>query len=235
MQTGRDTPDLMKPLPWDDVMGTWAEERVLNPWFSIWFEPRATIRQLVQTDDEHFVLVLAGLGGVSLSLILAILGIVELSNWEEIFMFAGVAGPIIGCIGLYIHGWLACWTGRWIGGSGSTEQIRCALAWSNVPSLGLIPAWLAWLAWFGGNGFTSDAPDLDPSPIPVLPAMVLILLAIIGLAWELIIFLKGLAEVQGFSAWRALGNYVLASMAFGIIANAIEVLFVLATRAPGLS
>jgi hypothetical protein len=86
-------------------MGTRAEERVLNPWFSIWTMPRATIRQVVRTNREHLVLILAGLTGVSLSLFLAIPRIVDLSDWEEILLFDGIFS-FIGCIHLYISGWL---------------------------------------------------------------------------------------------------------------------------------
>ena len=67
MQTEASEPSL-KGRPWDDELESEGENRVLNPWFSIWTKPRATIRQIIQTDNEPMVLALASLGGLSMML-----------------------------------------------------------------------------------------------------------------------------------------------------------------------
>ena len=40
----------------------------LNPWVSIWTQPRATIQQIVDSDPEQSVLILAGISGFASTL-----------------------------------------------------------------------------------------------------------------------------------------------------------------------
>ena len=40
----------------------------LNPWFTIWTRPRATMRSILDTDPKHMVMVLAMLAGFAQAL-----------------------------------------------------------------------------------------------------------------------------------------------------------------------
>jgi len=41
-----------------------SSNRILNPWFSVWTKPRATIQQIVDSNSNRFILLLAAISGV---------------------------------------------------------------------------------------------------------------------------------------------------------------------------
>jgi len=183
----------------------------LDPWLSMWTRPRATVRRLVQTRPEHAVLLLAALGGVA--------QVLDRASWRNlgdhygpgaIFLAAVVAGPIGGVITLYLFGWLISVTGRWLGGEAPPSHVRTAMAWGNLPNVAGLLLWLPALALIGQEMFTSLTPQLDAQPVLALLLLPLGLAWMALAIWSLVLLLHGLGEVQGFSAWRALGNVLLA-------------------------
>ena len=189
------------------------EEQILNPWVSMWTKPRATIQQIVDTNPQRLVLLLAAAAGFGQALDRAsINSIGDRLDWPIIFIVAAVGGPIAGVIGLYIGGALIHWTGTWIGGKTSAENIRAAIAWSSVPMLWALLLWIPELALFGQELFTAETPVIDADT--TLNSAFLAFGAVevtIGM-WTLIVYLKCLGQVQGFSAWKALGNSILAGL-----------------------
>jgi hypothetical protein len=199
-----------------------------NPWFSIWTRPRATIRRIVDEDPERAVLVLAGMGGFAQMLNRASsrsLG--DDLPVSGIFLVAAIAGPVVGIASLYVAGWLLKLAGDGIGGRGSVVDIRAALAWSNVPIIWALILVALELALLGEELFTTATPRLDESPMLVLGFLGLALIELIIGIWALVIFLKCLGEVQGFSAWKALGSVliVVIGVAFVVVATGILLLF----------
>ncbi len=183
----------------------------LRPWRTIWTQPRATVRHLVETDPDYMVLVLASLGGVAQVLDRAStrnLGD-RLPLWG-ILLLALLVGPLGGIASLYIGAALAHWTGRWLGGVAPVAHLRTAGAWANVPNAWGLLLWVAAIALIGQEMFTRETPRLDSSPGLILLMMLISIAFIILGIWSFILLLKGVAEVQGFSAWRALGNVLLA-------------------------
>lgn len=182
----------------------------LNPWRSAWTRPRETIQAIVDGNPEYQVYTLAALTGVCQTLerastrhmgdemsLAAVLGIVAL------------AGPISGVIAWYISSALIGWTGKWVGGVASYQQVRAAVAWSALPLIASLLLLAPELWFYGKELFTSHTPEIDDSPY-----LYLLFIALeFGLAmWTLVLFLKMLGQVQGFSAWRALGNVLLAAL-----------------------
>lgn len=210
------------------------DTRPLDPWLSMWTRPRATVRQLVETRPEHAVLGLAALGGVTQALDRASsrnLG--DELGLGAIFLSAAVAGPIGGIITLYLFGWLLSIAGRWLGGDAAPCHVRTAMAWGNLPNVTGLLLWLPALALIGQEMFTSSTPQLDTQPLLAL-FLLPVGLAWVALAiWSLVLFLQGLGEVHGFSAWRALGSMFLAVL---LLLAPIFVLGVLAVLfAPALA
>lgn len=189
------------------------DTQVMNPWVSIWTKPRATIQQIVDTNPEHLVLLLAAIGGFSSVLDRASTrSLGDKLDWHVIFLIAAIVGPIAGIIALYIGGALIRWTGSWIGGKASSRSIRAAMAWSTVPEIWALVLWIPALALFGQEMFTSEIPSIQANPSLNI---VFLGMAAIGIAigiWQFVIYLKCLGQVQGFSAWKALGNSFMALM-----------------------
>lgn len=183
----------------------------LNPWTSMWLQPRATIRQILREDPEQGVYLLAGVAGISKAWDRA----VSQSSGDDIsFLTVVVVGAIVGylagILSLYIGAALIRGTGSWIGGRGESEDLRAAVAWSNVPVVWVFPLWLIEMAVFRSELFTTATPRLDANPSLGLLLAGLGVLEIIAGVWGFVLMLKTVGEVQGFSAWKALGNVLLA-------------------------
>ncbi len=179
----------------------------------MWTKPRRTIQHIVDTNPEHMIVPLAALVGVSTALNAASdRSMGDTVEWPIIVVLAALVGPILGLAGLYIFAELLRWTGGWIGGQASSQHIRAALAWSQVPSICALPLWIPTLALVGEELFTSATPNIDADPAL---AGVVIGLAIvertIGI-WALVLLLKCVGQVQCFSRWKALGNTVLGGL-----------------------
>jgi len=197
-----------------------------NPWFSIWTQPRATIREILDTDPRRHVLWLAMLGGF-----LSALGQASIKNWGDrlplatILLLCAVGGGIIGGpLGLYLGGFLSRWTGRWIGGQATSEQLRAAIAWSYVPVIWVGILWIPELALFGQEMFTSVTPRMEANPSLAFVMIGFGVLEIVVGIWTVMVALKCLGEAQRFSAWKALGNVLLALTVIVILALTLGVL-----------
>ena len=187
------------------------DEEPLNPCFSIWTKPRATMRQIFETDPERLVLVLAMAGGFGESL-----GQASMENLGDhtplagIIAFALIGGAIGGSIGLYLGGAMLCWTGRWLGGTGTPVTVRAAIAWGQVPAIWALLLWVPFFALYGAEMFSEVKPLMNANPFPVVGLSVIELVIVI---WGIVVGLKCLGEAHEFSAWRALG----AGLLFGLL------------------
>lgn len=179
-----------------------------NPWFSIWFEPRRTIQAIIDRNPEHLVLLLACLSGISQALDKAS----SRNLGDKMGMPAMLAGCLVGgvfsgVVGLYLFGFLARLSGRWLGGTGTSEHLRTALAWASVPTMVALVLWIPEYWIFGHDLFSATTPSIDAHPYLLLVfAMFQIGLGI----WGLVILFKGIGQVHGFSAWRGLSTMVIA-------------------------
>ncbi len=188
--------------------------RPLTPWTSIWTRPRETIREIVFSNPTRSVLLLTALAGFSTALDNAsIASMGDRLDLVMIFGIVAIVGPIGGIIGLYIGAALLRWMGMWIGGAASSMDIRAAMAWSNVPIIWALLLWIPKFFLFGRELFTSDTPKIDASERLIYSFLGFGVIEVLVSIWALIIFLKCLGEVQGFSAWKALGNTLLAGLA----------------------
>ncbi len=191
----------------------------LNPWFSIWLRPRATMRRILDTDPRrrvHLLVILSGIvAGLGFPLEREITRNIPLGT-PVLAVAAAVAAPLIGLAGLYVSGFLIAMTGRWLGGRGDGVAVRAALAWSNIPSIWggllLLPRYVL---------VAGKANPLDSAGMPGnLPALFLV--AVLGIiqftiaVWQLVILLKCVGEGHGFSAWHALGAVLLALLLLGV-------------------
>lgn len=189
------------------------ETTPLNPWFTMWLHPRQTIRQIVAANPDRLVLLLAALGGI-------VQGFLNAENKSRgdktslavILLASLIVGPLMGVFGLWLSGMLLRWTGGWIGGQADARRVRTAVAWSNVPMVWSLLLWIPAILLFGAELFTEATPIIEASSL--LSALYLVFsvgTAVIGV-WSFVVCLHALGEVQGFSAWKALLNSILAML-----------------------
>ena len=198
---------------------------VINPWLSIWIRPRRTIRTLLETEPERAVLLLAAVGGVAESLNRASSsGLGDRIPYDVVLALAVAIGPLAGILTLFLGGYILSWTGHWIGGQGTAEDVRTALAWANVPVLGILALWVIEIAFIGSELFTTATPRLDSNPLLATSFLMFFLGQMVFGIWALVILLNGLGEAHRFSAWRAAGSLLL-SLVF-VVVPIVLVMFV---------
>jgi hypothetical protein len=185
----------------------------VNPWLSIWTKPRDTIRKIVAYDPNYRFPVLAGIYGFPLLLQIAQnFSLGENFPAYAIALIALAASVIVGMIVMSILSGLLLWTGRWIHGEASFREIRASVAWSNVPNIVTIITWIIFLGIFRNDTFFHTFPGINLTSGEYAAVFILFFIQLLVSIWSLIIFLKALGEVQGFSAWKALLNLIIPSV-----------------------
>jgi hypothetical protein len=180
----------------------------ITPYFTIWTEPRATIRRIVDTDPTRNVIALAAIGPAIGALSFEYVKAKELGSnnislpWAAAFV---AAKPLLGILNMFIGGVVLKWTGSMLGGAASAVELRAAIAWPQVISIaGGIISLLYWIVL--GMPVVHFAPRVVPqidhafTPFAIVGGLIAGTFAI----WRLIVWLKCIGEVHRFSAWRAL-------------------------------
>lgn len=193
----------------------------LNPFLKIWIYPKKTIRQIVETDPDLYVLPLAIISGIYRGLDNAInnaLG--DSMSLFAILLFSIIAGGFGGVIGLAISTSLFTWAGKLLGGSGDRKHVRSAIAWSSLPDAILLMIVTIPIAVFGKEYFSTSTPWID-SHLILLSIIVipLVILSIVLSIWRVYILANCLGEVHSFSAWKGLATAVI-----GILVIAIPII-----------
>jgi hypothetical protein len=194
----------------------------ITPFFTIWTEPRATIRRVVDTDPTRNVIALAAVGPAINALAgqwsKAITNTGNLSVLWPLWVAVTVAiHAALGVVGLYIGAVILRWSGGLIGGVASRVEVRAAMAWSQIPGIAfeivLLTAVLTGVPMPQPMG--SALPHIDPAFYKVL-----VIEVVLGL-WGGIVGLYCLAEVQRFSAWRAFCSTLIPALIAMIILGVV--------------
>jgi len=200
----------------------------ITPFFTIWTEPRATIRRIVDSDPTRNVIALAAIGPAIGALAgqwsKALGNNANLSVLWPVWVAASVAiQAALGVLMLFVMGAVFKWSGSLLGGVASRVEVRAALAWSQVPAITagvilLIGVLLGVPIPIPKTPGTS--PHIDPAFYKIM-----IVEAVLGF-WGLIISLKCMGEVHRFSAWRALAAILIppliALVAIGFVVFAVS-------------
>lgn len=178
-----------------------------NPWISIWWEPKQTVRSLVQVNPKLHMGWLCFFYGLPMALNFAqSYSFIEVLPIWAILFSAVIIAPFIGMVGLSVSAWFLQWTGRLIGGKGDFQNVRCSIAWSNVPNVFTIAMWGVLVGVFGTDTFRKDFVDATFNGYQSGILFLVFLIESIASIWGFVILLKTLSEVQGFSVWKALLN-----------------------------
>jgi Yip1 domain len=174
----------------------------LNPWVTIWTQPRKTIRVIVENDPKYHFFYLASIYGLQTLLFLMYsFRMFNKENIITILITSIVLSPILGAIFIYYNAWVLHFSGKWLKGKAPFINIRAALSWSKVPNV--IPI----LMWFILLTFSSE---IITSPSQSATTLFIDLISLISGVWILVILIKSVEEVQNFSTWRSIGNIIIA-------------------------
>lgn len=197
-----------------------------TPFISIWTEPRATIRRIVDSDPTRDVLALAAISPALGSLVgqwsAALNGTASQSVLWPLWVAFNVALRAgFGIVGLYISGAILRWSGDLLSGTATSVEVRAALAWSQLPAIA------AYLVMLVGLLAGVPTPQLLPGQIPQIdPAFykVLVVVGVLGI-WGFFINLKCIGEVHRFSAWRAFGAVLIPGLVAIVVIGLAVFLF----------
>lgn len=182
----------------------------INPWTHIWTNPRETIRNIVDFNPKHRFFLLSFLNGLpTLFYYAQDISMGGTFSLAGILLTSIILATFIGMLSITIGTALIYWTGKWIGGQGTFYPIRAAVSWSNVPNILAIATWAALIFLFRNQLFFKGFPQETLGTPNLLLVMILLLVQLAMSIWGVVILVKGLAEVQGFSAWKGLLNVLI--------------------------
>lgn len=184
-------------------------------WLSIWLQPRATIRRILDTNPRAYVWVLAALGGIGYGP--GDGGEAMLSDLVAWLLYP-LLGALAGLISLALIPYPIHWTGRWLGGEGTVVEIRCALAWSQIPTICLLPLSILIMYWLAGIHIPTggSVPVGMPAPTGMVLGVISLIYLVVGI-WQIVITVQTVAEAQRFSGWRSLANLILAALLISLV------------------
>jgi hypothetical protein len=198
------------------------KELSINPWLSVWIKPRETIRALVRYNLTHRFLLLSAIYGfqyvIQASQYLS-LGR-DYSLFFILFISLILAVPV-GYIMFNITSFFILWIGKLLKGKGSFKEVRAATYWSSVPIIATLILWGILMVTHGNSLFVAGYEKGVTEAGAIINVIVAILQIILGV-WMIVIFLQMLGEVQGFSAWKALLNVIMAGISMFVVAFLIS-------------
>ena len=190
----------------------------MTPWFSVWFHPRRTIRQIVDTNPKQSVLLLPALSG---ALELFLYDVLTPSPKEIPIILALLmtlaGGALLGLVGLFVMGWLYRWVGNEFGGRANNGQVRAAMAWAEIPKLVLFAFWIVLMIVTQGNLLKIwQGQQVLPSPLLQI-GLLFTLAAGVLFIWHLVVLCKMVAEVHRFSSWTGFGTVLIPNASIYVV------------------
>jgi hypothetical protein len=202
-----------------------------NPWRSIWFRPRRTIRAIVENNPGYRFFLLVALIGLSKALIRASsrdLG--DRVAFPILLALCALLGPILTLIGFSLGAALLAPIGRWLGGVATAAEVRAALAWGSLPYTVVLILWIPLLILVGPELFTSLKPRVFTDPITRFAVFLMYVDDLIMLVWGIVLTLNTLAEVFRMAVWRVILALILMVPPFVAILFVPTILIVGAIR-----
>lgn len=181
-----------------------------TPWFSMWNQPRSTVRTLTHSRPTF--------GVYLLSSVYALQSLFFYANWwslglkfnhSAIITAAVLLSPIYAIVWLYFMGYVYYLTGLIFRGQAEAIYLRTALAWSKVPYTVNLLMWFVLI--FSSPAYVFVQDSQGPSSIFVN------LIALIVGVWSFVLLVQSVREVQQFSMVKAFLNVILAWFVSGII------------------
>lgn len=182
-----------------------------NLLLKIWTVPQETLSFILAKCPDKHLTVLLILGGA----VRALDRIIRQHAASKQVVTSGITlgvilGTLSGWLTYYCYAWGLSWTGSWLGGRATTDQLRTVLAWALVPSIASLALLLPQVAVLEDDSFRREygAYFMDGSSVLILCWIGQLVLS----TWSVVILLKGITLVQGFSLGKFILNMLLPGM-----------------------
>ncbi len=188
----------------DQIENDRPRKPLRNPWLTIWYSPRKTLRRIVKKDAEQGVMLLLFLAGVNQTL----------SNfWFErlpvnltifhVFLLLLLGATIYTALSYFLGAGILRLAGHVLGGDGESEEMRAAPAWAEVPMVAILVLRGAAILVMG-----TDA--LEPPGADMSLRLIIDLASIPLYVWSFVLLVACVAEAHRFSIAKAVGALVVA-------------------------
>lgn len=177
----------------------------LNPFLSVWTQPKETVRQLIDHNKLSFSILLVSIAGIG-----GILTALQNTGWfldlSPLLFALGIliAGIINGLLNISISSLLYTGIGKLYGGRGKLREMAIAIGPMMIPQIFVLPVLIIYVLIYGEQFFTVPD-DFSITSLPLGAYLFLTLLTIITSIWSIVISSKAIGVVHGFSSWRGFG------------------------------
>ena len=186
-----------------------------NPWTQMWVKPKESIRKIINFNPNYRLFVLSYLYGfVSLISLSQSMSLGQAINIYFIILICLILAPVWGFLVFSFSSIFVYFTGKWLKGNANYQQIRAAIAWSNVPILGNLVLWVILFVLFGTKLFQNFPKEYMLTNIQTAITFAISLLQLVLSIWVLILYINTLAEVQKFSIIKAIFNIIISVVIF---------------------
>lgn len=193
----------------------------VNLWTSIWIEPKKAMRSAITHEKKQLVTILIIITGIINFLDRAIgenLG--DSMPFLVILLLAIVGGAITGFIGWWILSGLATLIGKWLGGTGTYQEMKIVVGISYIPIALSGVIYIFDLLFLGSSLFK----DVEISVLQVIWLLLSSSISVVLSCWSIFLLIKGVAEAHRFSSWKALLALILPYI---LLFAAIMLLFII--------
>ena len=202
------------------------KQKSYHPLISMLVKPKETIRKIITKNPNKMLFLLSFVYGLSMLISFSQSMALGLNlNVFIILLGCLILAPVWGYLVFSFSSILIYFTGKWLKGEGNFNQIRAAIAWSNVPMFGSLSLWIILILVFGNTLFTAFPPEIGLSGAITVFLFLVSLFQLIFSIWILVLYINALAEVQKFSILKAIFNIILAVLIFVVSFYILFMLF----------
>lgn len=194
---------------------------MVSQWSQL-FRPATFTSYITSNAKDKTITALLMVGGATYSIVDA--QISHYGDTKSIFSLLVInlaLGILLGWIRFYIYAVVLKWTGEWIGGKASREQVISVVAYSLIPALMILPLMAMEFALYRDVIFKSSYVEFCSHSVP---AQIIQVLKVLLVIYSSVLLISGLRDVQGFSTVKAFVNFVLP---FALIALLLGIVLLL--------
>jgi hypothetical protein len=196
----------------------------LRPFHDVWLKPRRVFRELASTPIGGIDYLLAAAQGTVNWLALARGESLGKSNSVlQIISTALAFGSIAGVLSFFLMAEVYRRLARSLGGEATRAQVFHVLAYSGIPMVVSLGAWLLTASLVGEPAFLeTPSPDLDRFVVLLLEAQFAAHVALV--LWSGLLQIMGLSEIEHISVPRAFGLCLFGQLLVAFLAVVLALL-----------